>query len=317
MIPETIFTKMNSLGLTSEQSIGVSQLLFQSVEVMTGKIEATIDKMMDRMEATVGKMNETFGQQILAAVKETEEKIFARIAEEEKQVEEKKRVRREAIAARKAAKALEAANQKEGVAVEPDARFQEDGASSKRNGESDVRETDASANHAVEKPANMNDDTDKPPVGSSLYASEEELEALQRENERIAGVKEGDIWKDGSKVIYVGTGGYVRSERDEYIDLAKYDAFMSKVIEFKDELMIEHICPDTGEFYNPKMNEGLIDDMAEKKAHEASKNAEFQAALRWDEEHGIENHGNPMPPTCGWQVEIDAFNAAVAEEAMR
>jgi len=124
MLPEKVFEQMNGLGLTSEQSIGVAQLLFQSVETMTEKIDSTIDKMMDRIEATIAKMNANFAQQLLTAVTQTEEKIFARIAEEARLEEEKKLKRREAIAARKAGKAEKSA--KEGVAAEAGDMFHDE-----------------------------------------------------------------------------------------------------------------------------------------------------------------------------------------------
>jgi len=83
MIPQTILKKMATGGFSAEQKACVAQMLFEAVEAAT-------DKIMTKLETALEKMNASFGHQILETVKETEEKIFARMAQEANTLEETK-----------------------------------------------------------------------------------------------------------------------------------------------------------------------------------------------------------------------------------
>jgi len=83
MIPQKIFDKMATGGFSAEQKACIAQMMFEAVEAATYKI-------MTKLETTLDKMNASFGQQILAAVKETEEKILYRMEQEAIELEEKK-----------------------------------------------------------------------------------------------------------------------------------------------------------------------------------------------------------------------------------
>jgi len=81
MLPETVFSKMASANFSSEQSVCVTQMLFEAAE-------AGFDKAMQKLEETISNMQTSMGKAIIEAVSETEEKIFARIAAEVETKEE-------------------------------------------------------------------------------------------------------------------------------------------------------------------------------------------------------------------------------------
>jgi len=286
MLPETVFTKMNALGLTSEQSIGVSQLLFQSVETMTEKMERAIEKMMDRMETSISKMNENFGQQILQAVQETEEKIFARMAAEAAEQEEKKRLRREAIAARKAAK-----DEKEGEVAVAAGTFQADGT----NATATVAAGSSNQGGGEERKAGGVSQTEGKESGDAENLSppeagvEQAQQPLMSREETVAMLNKRYELKAKENGFRFCHDDPEYAERHGFIAKIGIDAFDQAISDVLDEVRDEYFSPELnpdGKLFGEGDPDDIILDEAKRRLEPVVKRAEETAALEWERLHG-------------------------------
>jgi len=313
MLSKGTFDKLTGLGLSQEVFLNVTGVLFEAVEETANKLIASFSKqIVDVVEVSENKL--------LAAVKETEEKIFARMAQEAAELEEKKRLRREAIAARKAAKALEKANEEEGVAVKPDARFQgekssTDGGTACVAGE-DIRECHDTLGEKEELDKDMTQEwtPDMEGYDPEIAARKAEEAALRKE---LEGLKEGDLWKDGAKILVLEREyNYIFTQRDKFIQDETTNRHFVIYNEAYKDIMADSLDMDTGKYLDPEMTEQKIIDMA---YHEAEKQAgiiEYNFAIEWDRQHGIDVDAKdyaPRPPNGGWEKygkNLDVKNVA-------
>jgi len=301
MLSKGVFDKLTGLGLSQEVFANVTGILFEAVEETANKLMASFSRqIVDVVEVSENKL--------LEAVKETEEKIFSRMAQEAKQAEEKKQARRELIAARKVAKALENASQKEGVAVKPDARFQDENASTDGCDACVAGENARECHDTLGEKEEMDKDMtqewtpDMEGYDPEIAARKAAAKALRKE---LESVEEGDIWKDGSRIIRLTREyNYIFTQRDKFIEDKTADNHFAAYDEAYKDIMADNLDMDTGELYDPEMTEKKIDNMAFEAATKLDTRFEYEATIEWDRQHGIDVDAKdyaPNPPNGGWR----------------